>query len=301
MAILQELSFKQQKFCEGYLLSFNAYRAALDAGYTENTAAKGSLLHVPKIQAYLKAAMNRSAARAELTHDMLLRELMKIAFCNMGNYYDDYGLPKKMHQLTDEEKAAVSYYQRADMCHEDGYIYGELVKIKLHNKMQALDKLCKHTGFYKAKWEPLPEVDRSDTPEDIAFEAEDSKVPHVSGYTEEVCEEIMADLRPQIEAAGWYMGETGDGSQTSEDGGQKSEDGGRMIEVEGDVLSGKSGVGSSESGVDGRHDGVRNPLAPDSYRYGQHDRDIIAETKTVERDLMWDEDEVMDESEAWPN
>jgi len=296
-------------------LSFNAYRAAVDAGYTENTAAKGSLLHVPKIQAYLKAAMNRSAARAELTHDMLLRELMKIAFCNMGNYYDDYGLPKKMHQLTDEEKAAVSYYQRADMCHEDGYIYGELVKIKLHNKMQALDKLCKHTGFYKAKWEPLPEVDRSDTPEDIAFEAEDSKVPHVSGYTEEVCEEIMADLRPQIEAAGWYMGETGDGgqksedgsqtsedgSQTSEDGSQKSEDGsqtsedgGRMVEVEGDVLRGKLGV-------DGRHDGVLNPLAPDSYRDGQHDRDIIAGTKTVERDLMWDEDEVMDENEAWPN
>ena len=79
MAILEPLSYKQQKFCEEYLLSFNAYRAAISAGYTENTARKGDLLHVPKIQAYLKDAMSRSAERAELTHDMLLRELMKIA------------------------------------------------------------------------------------------------------------------------------------------------------------------------------------------------------------------------------
>src|SRR5476651_2918224 len=126
MGILEPLSFKQQKFCEEYLLSFNAYRAALAAGYSDNTASKGDLLHVPKIQAYLKAAMGRSAARAELTHDMLLRELMKIAFCNMGNYYDDRGDPKRMHELTDEEKAAISYYQRADMCKTDGHIYGEL-------------------------------------------------------------------------------------------------------------------------------------------------------------------------------
>ena len=113
----------------------------------------------------------------------------------------------------------------------------------------------------------------------------------------------MADLRPQIEAAGWYMGGSESGVLSSESGVLNPES-----EVEGDVLSGKSGVGSSESGVlssesgvQGRHDGVLNPLAPDSYRDGQHDRDIIAGTKTVERDLKWDEDEVMDESEAWPN
>src|SRR5471030_2580722 len=137
MAILEPLSYKQQKFCEEYLLSFNAYRAARTAGYTDNTARKGDLLHVPKIQAYLKQAMNRSAARAELTHDMLLRELMKIAFCNMGNYYDDQGNPKRMHQLTDDEKAAMSYFHREDIMTDDGYINGEVFKIKLYNKMAA--------------------------------------------------------------------------------------------------------------------------------------------------------------------
>ena len=259
MAILEELSFKQQKFCEEYLLSFNAYRAALAAGYSENTALKGDLLHVPKIQAYLKAAMSRSAARAELTHDMLLRELMKIAFCNMGNYYDDYGLPKKMHQLTDEEKAAVSYYQRADMCYQDGHIFGELVKIKLHNKMAALDKLCKHTGFYKANWKPLPEVDRTETAEDIAFEAEHGQTRPSAAFTQEVSDELYAQLLERdgdkMRAAGWYMGETvveksDAGSQKSDVGGQSS-DNDRVFSVVGDPDSYRdtnNGVGDVEDG-----------------------------------------------------
>ena len=258
MAILEELSFKQQKFCEEYLLSFNAYRAAVAAGYSENTALKGDLLHVPKIQAYLKAAMSRSAARAELTHDMLLRELMKIAFCNMGNYYDDYGLPKKMHQLTDEEKAAVSYYQRADMCYQDGHIFGELVKIKLHNKMAALDRLCKHTGFYKANWQPLPEVDRTETAEDIAFEAEHGQTRPSAAFTQEVSDELYAQLLERdgdkMRAAGWYMGETvvdksDVGGQKSDVGGQSSDDDG-AFSVVGDNTN--KGVGSQKSDVGGQ-------------------------------------------------
>ena len=359
MAILEELSFKQQKFCEEYLLSFNAYRAALAAGYSENTALKGDLLHVPKIQAYLKAAMSRSAARAELTHDMLLRELMKIAFCNMGNYYDDYGLPKKMHQLTDEEKAAVSYYQRADMCYQDGHIFGELVKIKLHNKMAALDRLCKHTGFYKANWQPLPEVDRTETAEDIAFEAEHGQTRPSAAFCKEVQDELweqtMETLGPKMEAAGWYMGPTvveksDDGSQMSDVGGQSSDDDGVFSVVGdpdsyrdtnngvGDVEDGSPESDTSEAGMDsglpmgadiptnreisGENieniptfsplDGLTSHSDPDDgvLKQVQHDAVFTSGTDIAspaekpvetERDLMWDDDEVMDENEAWPN
>ncbi|MBW4890481.1 terminase small subunit [Mucilaginibacter sp. HMF5004] len=197
MAILEPLSYKQQKFCEEYLLSFNAYRAALTAGYTDNTARKGDLLHVPKIQAYLKEAMKRSAARAELTHDMLLRELMKVAFCNMGNYYDDHGDPKRMHQLTDDEKAAISYFQRADVTGEDGHITGELFKIKLHNKMAAIDKLCRHTGFYKANWQPNVVLQPEETEEDIAFEAQNAKTV-AEPFTDEVSEELLEQFGVEV-------------------------------------------------------------------------------------------------------
>jgi phage terminase small subunit len=253
MAILEPLSYKQQKFCEEYLLNFNAYRAAISAGYTENTARKGDLLHVPKIQAYLKDAMSRSAARAELTHDMLLRELIKIAFCSMGDYYDDQGDPKRMHELTDDEKAAISYFERKDVEGEEGYIKGEVFKIKLHNKMAAIDKLCRHTGFYKAKWQPKVVIQPVETEEDIAFEAESAKTT-AQPYTEEVVKELL-------EQAG--LGDVG--SLMSEVGEEEEEGGSREWQgLEPGVLSSKSVVLSQKSGNCGealqRQDQVKHSL-----------------------------------------
>ncbi|MEO6523976.1 MAG: terminase small subunit [Mucilaginibacter sp.] len=147
----EELNYQQQRFCDEYLVNFNAFRAALSAGYSENTARKCELLHNAKIQAYLKTGMEKARQRLEVTHDMILREFAKVAFSNMGNYYDERGAIKPMCCLTSEEKAAVSYYQIMDSIDEHGNRVGELGKIKLHNKMSALDKIARHIGFYSEK------------------------------------------------------------------------------------------------------------------------------------------------------
>src|SRR5476651_655277 len=142
------LTHQQQRFCDEYLSHFNAFKAAVNSGYSENTSRKGALLHVPKIQQYLKEAMNRRSQRLEITHDMILRELSKIAFSNMGNYYDEYGCLKRMNELTVEEKAAISYYDIVEIQDAEGYRVGTQSRIKLHNKMSALDKIARHVGFY---------------------------------------------------------------------------------------------------------------------------------------------------------
>jgi phage terminase small subunit len=148
MNTIETLTLQQKRFCDEYLVSFNAYRAAMLAGYSENTARKAELLHLPKIQDYLKAAMNKTADRLQITHDMILRELAKVAFSNMGNYYDNNGVLKPMNELTDDEKAAINQYQVLDAVDGDGQRIGELSKIKLHNKMSALDKIARHLNFY---------------------------------------------------------------------------------------------------------------------------------------------------------
>ena len=144
----ENLTLQQQRFCDEYLVSFNAYSAAVCAGYSMNTARKAELLHLPKIQAYLKAGMAKHAERLQVTHDMILRELAKVAFSNMGNYYDDNATLKPMCLLTTDEKAAISQYQIMDSLDQDGNRVGELSRIKLHNKMSALDKIARHVGFY---------------------------------------------------------------------------------------------------------------------------------------------------------
>jgi hypothetical protein len=142
------LSHQQQRFCDEYLTHFNAFKAAVTAGYSANTASKGALLHVPKIQLYLKQAMAKTANRLEITHDMILRELAKVAFANMGNYYDEYACLKRLKDLTVDEKAAIAYYDFVEIQDGDGYRVGTQSKIKLHNKMSALDKIARHLGFY---------------------------------------------------------------------------------------------------------------------------------------------------------
>ncbi|WP_448703003.1 terminase small subunit [Mucilaginibacter sp. AW1-3] len=142
------LTHQQQRFCDEYLTHFNAFKAAVNSGYSENTSRKGALLHVPKIQYYLKQAMNRRSQRLEITHDMILRELSKIAFSNMGNYYDEYACLKRMNELTVDEKAAISFYDITEVQDGEGYRVGMQSRIKLHNKMSALDKIARHLDFY---------------------------------------------------------------------------------------------------------------------------------------------------------
>src|SRR5476651_1053698 len=168
------LTFKQQKFCNEYLVSFNAYQAALLAGYTENTARKAEILHVPLVQTYLREVMNKAAARAEITHGLLLNEYRKIAFANMGNYFDYRGDHKRMCELTDDEKAALSHYHIANITDNDGFIRGEVRNIKLHNKMAALDRIARHLNFFNVPNKvsaTLPEEVEPDTTADDAFEA----------------------------------------------------------------------------------------------------------------------------------
>ena len=155
--VTPNLSEQQVCFCDEYLVSFNAYRSAISAGYSENTARKGELLHYPKIQEYLRMKMQQRSERMEITHDMILREYAKIAFSSMANYYDQRGDLKPACELTETEMAAISFLQTTNIAEPDGYIVGAVTKIKLHNKMAALDKIAKHLGFFEAKGERVKE------------------------------------------------------------------------------------------------------------------------------------------------
>jgi hypothetical protein len=174
------LTHQQQRFCDEYLTHFNAFKAAVNSGYSENTSRKGALLHVPKIQHYLKEAMNRRSQRLEITHDMILRELSKIAFSNMGNYYDEYACLKRMNELTVDEKAAISFYDITEVQDGEGYRVGMQSRIKLHNKMSALDKIARHLGFYgvAVKQNQEPRIKTQDE-ESLRQESPKSESPEV--------------------------------------------------------------------------------------------------------------------------
>jgi phage terminase small subunit len=162
------LTPKQRKFCDEYLIDMNASRAALRAGYSASTALNGSLMAMPKIKLYLQQQTEEIAQKVQVNSDMVLRELCKIAFGNMGNYFLPDGKLKPMHQLTDDEKAALWNVTVNDV--------GEM-KIRMYNKLSALDKIAKYLNFYKPE-EKKPEIryvylDKDDMTEDDWFDDEE--------------------------------------------------------------------------------------------------------------------------------
>jgi phage terminase small subunit len=144
------LTPKQQLFCDEYFKDFNATAAALRAGYSRATALNGQLMGMPKIIAHVKARMKKTRKKLNIDHQRIAAELAKIAFANMGDYFGDDGEAKPMHKLTDDQKAAIVNLKITEG--KDG----TTIQLRLSNKLQALEKLPKHTGFYHPE-QQLPE------------------------------------------------------------------------------------------------------------------------------------------------
>jgi phage terminase small subunit len=148
-SIAELLTLKQKTFCDEYLVDRNATAAAIRAGYSKKTALGGYLMTIPKIKMYLREQHDERAQNAQVNADMVLRELCKIAFSNMGNYFDTDGTMKPMHNLSDDEKAALWNVSVTDTGSGSKTEAGEVVKLRMYNKLSALDKIAKCLNMYK--------------------------------------------------------------------------------------------------------------------------------------------------------
>jgi hypothetical protein len=202
------LTPKQQKFCDEYLIDLNATRAALRAGYSASTALSGALMRIPKIAAYLQQRKETASREAQITHQMVLAELGKIAFSNMANYYHQDGTMKGVHELTADEAAALWCLKATEGEN------GQSTFIRLNNKLSALEKIARHLGFYHIEEAEEPEreyviIDKDELTDDDLFEddsfdeeEEESLESEVgSSESEEVGDEEVRDTRPKLNEA----------------------------------------------------------------------------------------------------
>lgn len=123
----------------------NANAAALRAGYSKATASTGQLMREPKIAAYLEGRTKEVRQKLQVDHEAIVAELAKMAFANLGDYFGADGKLKPMNEMTRDEKAALWNLKVTD--HKDG---SSTVQLRLCSKLSAIEKLAKHTGFYKA-------------------------------------------------------------------------------------------------------------------------------------------------------
>ena len=144
-----KLTDKQRLFCLEYLIDKNGTRAAIAAGYSENSASETAYenLRKPQIQAFIQEKIDSAANKLEITAERVLREYAKIAFASMADFLDNWGELKPFNELTDEQKASISQSDY-EVITGEGFSNTKN-KIKLHDKQRALEALSKHLGLFE--------------------------------------------------------------------------------------------------------------------------------------------------------
>lgn len=164
---MARLTEKQARFVAEYLVDMNATEAAKRAGYSEKTAYSIGFenLRKPEIQEAIQAAMAERAKRTEITQDMVLRELAKVAFSNGTDFARVVSTPAQT-TIVDEEgnvQQVIRPVQRVELIDTDqlspdkraaiaGIKEGKFgIEVKGYDKIKALELLGQHLGMFTGK------------------------------------------------------------------------------------------------------------------------------------------------------
>lgn len=134
------LTPKQRRFVQEYLVDLNATAAALRAGYKGKTAGQQghNLLQMPKVQAEIQKAKAEREERTQVTSDMVVRELAKIAFAN-GSIYSKVVKTGKGYMLIATPTEDLTEDQRAAIACIEETKFG--IKVSMCDKVRALELL----------------------------------------------------------------------------------------------------------------------------------------------------------------
>lgn len=177
---MANLTAKQQRFCDEYLVDLNATQAAIRAGYSEKRASEQAyqLLQKTTVQNFIQQRKQERMERTEITQDFVLKELMDMASVNATDYariveknatavvegveiqlYDEKGNPVMYRtvepilteELTETQKKALRVIKKG----RDGF------EIQPYDKLKILELLGRHLGMWDKKTEMDNEEQRA--------------------------------------------------------------------------------------------------------------------------------------------
>jgi phage terminase small subunit len=144
------LTSKQQRFVEEYCTDWNATQAAKRAGYRAKRADQAGyqLLRKAEIQKAIAQRQQALASQCEVSQERVVQELALIAFSDLRTY---------VHWGPDgvrlEPSATLTPAQARVVCLVSQTVTkdGGTLRIKLHDKIAALDRLARHLKLYNGQ------------------------------------------------------------------------------------------------------------------------------------------------------
>lgn len=185
LALRSELTPKQERFVQEYLVDRNATQAAIRAGYNEKSAHdQGSrLLKHIEVKEAIQARASTALAKLEVTEERTLQEVSAVGFSNIKDFLEwdqDRGLVvKDSKDIPDVLASAIESIedQTLTTTNKDGsrtYTRHKL-KVKLYPKLPALQLISEYIGLTDSlapKVEIFIRTGIDRTPDPVDVEAE---------------------------------------------------------------------------------------------------------------------------------
>jgi phage terminase small subunit len=149
-----QITDQQMKFCKEYMKDFNGKQAAIRSGYSNKTANEQAsrLLTNVNVQKYLESLKEKAADKNEKLTEDIKNELIKIGFSDIREFLDADNTVKDISQLPSSLTVCVESIKKSETEFGEGKTAGTKTSIqfKLHNKLDALEKLARYVGLYEA-------------------------------------------------------------------------------------------------------------------------------------------------------
>ena len=151
------LTPRQERFATEYSKDLNATQAAIRAGYSPRTAqqAGSRLLLNVVVSGEIARFKGEQLDSAGWKASEVLEELRLQAHSRIGDFFDASGELKPLHTLSAAQQACISGYEMVmkNATAGDGQS-DRVLKIKLWDKMKALDLAMQHFALLQTKPEP---------------------------------------------------------------------------------------------------------------------------------------------------
>lgn len=148
----RKLNMSQTLFAQEYAISRNAtqaYKKVYDADMSDAAASSSAynLLRITEIRTEVRRVWSSALERNGVTLDNIVKELSALGFSNIQNVFDLDFEPKDLLELEPRIASAIEMAQKTVTTSENGS--NTIVKVKMHNKLAALDRLIEMGGFIK--------------------------------------------------------------------------------------------------------------------------------------------------------
>lgn len=171
-----ELTPRQSRFVDEYLLEPNGRKAAIAAGYAPSSAdvTASKLLRNTKVSQVIEERQQRRSDRTQVDADYVLHRLHAIDQLDIADILDDAGNVLPVKQWPKVWRQSVTAADLHEM--QTGDVMTVVRKIKWPDKLKTLELIGKHVSV-KAFEESKSGDEDAPTPVQVVFKVQDASNP----------------------------------------------------------------------------------------------------------------------------